>query len=170
LVLKSYGLPVARPPRYPFEPRSTAYLRPGDFWGIRTRRGGWYCCGRVLATDFGGVAPSRSIVVGLLDWCEPDAPTADAIAGALVLAYGLAHVKTIRETGGQVLGHRPLEADGGLDVLLGGRTLSQDWAWGYMMIEAYAHDHFGRHFPERPEPAVERPVPLRNRNTPENGP
>ena len=42
---------MARHPGFPFEPKSTAYVSPGDFWAIPTRRGGWYCCGRVLAID-----------------------------------------------------------------------------------------------------------------------
>jgi hypothetical protein len=44
-------------------------------------------------------------VVGLLDWCEPDPPTAESIANSAVLRYGNAHVKTVGETGGMLLGH-----------------------------------------------------------------
>jgi hypothetical protein len=31
-------------------------------------------------------------------------------------------------------------------------------SWGYKFIEDLAHDHFGRHLPEEPHPAVERPT------------
>ena len=65
-----------------------------------------------------------------------------------MLDYGWAHGKTIREAGGMLLGHRLLDEDGGLDVLLGGRSLSQEWAWGSMTIEQFAHSRFGRHFHE----------------------
>jgi hypothetical protein len=140
---------VKRRPPYPFEPKSTAYVRPGDFWAIPTRRGGWYCCGQILAIP--DPADSRSVVVGLLDWCEPHPPAAEAIAGAEVLRHGLAHIKTVRETGGTLLGNaEPPVVDGLADPNLG--------SWGYQFIEELAHDYFGRHFPERPVPALERPA------------
>jgi hypothetical protein len=114
----------------------------------------------VLATDVAEVTPSRSLIVGLLDWCEADPPTADAIGGSAVLTYGEAHIKTVRETGGMLLGHRPLDVDGGLDTLLGGRDLRACDVWGYKSIENYAHEYFGRHFPEHPARATDRPAPL----------
>ena len=150
---------MARHPGFPFAPRSTAYVRPGDFWAIPTRRGGWYCCGLVLANEVLDVSPRRSLIVGLIDWCGPEPPTSENIAGCSVLEYGIAHVKTIRETGGVLLGHRQLETDAGLDALLGRRSLYDCSVWGYRFIEGVAHEHFGRHFPEQPPYASERPVP-----------
>jgi hypothetical protein len=103
------------------------------------------------------------LTIGLLDWCEPTPPTRDNIAGARVLAYGGARIKTIGLTGGALLGRRALEADGGGRVLVGVPGEGSGWnepAWGYLAIEHRAHEHFGRHFPERPNPAVERPAPL----------
>ncbi|MFF5235524.1 hypothetical protein [Dactylosporangium sp. NPDC000521] len=97
--------------------------------------------------------------MGLLDWCGPEVPTADTIPGATVLAHGEAHIKTIRETGGLLLGHRPLDADD-LDTLLNGRDLHDCPVWGYQSIEDYAHEYFGRHFPERPNRATQLPAPL----------
>jgi hypothetical protein len=84
------------------------------------------------------------------------------IAGARVLEYGVAHVKTVRETGGVLLGHRPLEADG-LDQLLHDRDWSRVGVWGYRSIADKAHDHFGRHFAEDPPVAFEQPTPLQHR-------
>ena len=55
---------------------------------------------------------SRVFLAGLLDWVSDTAPTDAAIAGAAVLEQGFAHIKAIRETGGAVLGIRPLELDG----------------------------------------------------------
>lgn len=154
---------MPHPRIFPFEPRTTAHVRPGDFWAIPTRRGGWYCCGRVLATGVEGSRGRRTaLVVGLMDWCEPHPPTTDALAGAVVTGYGAAHIKTIRETGGPLLGHRPFEPDGGLDVLLAGRPIHDDLVtWGYASIEVEAHALFGRHFPGTPSVAAERPAPLR---------
>lgn len=143
----------------PFTPKSTAYVRAGDFWGIPLRRGGWYACGRVLRLGDSRV----DLTIGLLDWCEPTPPTTDNIAGARVLDYGSAHIKTIGLTGGALLGHRPLEADGGWPVLVGVPDEGRRWnepAWGYLEIEGRTHEYFGRHFPEHPIPASERPAPL----------
>ncbi|WP_213455471.1 hypothetical protein [Rhizomonospora bruguierae] len=151
---------MARHPGFPFEPRSTAYVSPGDFWAIPTRRGGWYCCGIVLAINVSEVAPSRSLIVGLLDWCGPRPPAVDTMTGATVLAHGEAHVKTIRATGAILLGHMLLDA-GGLDALLNGRVVRDCPVWGYKSIEDLAHEHFGRHFPERPTRATRLPAPLR---------
>lgn len=140
---------MKRHPGYPFEPKSITYVRPGDFWAIPTRRGGWYCCGQVL--EISDLTKSRSLIIGLLDWCEPDPPTAEAIAGAAVLSCGHAHVKTVRETGGMLLGH----ADPPTVAGIADPNLS---TWGFKLIEGLAHDHFGRHFPESPVLATERPA------------
>ena len=136
-------------PGYPFVPKTTTHVLAGDFWAISLRRGGWYACGQVLYVPEGRV----TLVVGLLDWCEPVPPTADAIAGAPVLDWNGAHVKTIELTGGPLLGHSLLDGGGGWALGYG--------AWGFLEIENRAHAHFGRHFPDAPSPAVERPQPLR---------
>ena len=135
-------------PGYPFVAKTTSHVRAGDFWAIPLRRGGWYACGQVLYVPEGRVM----LVVGLLDWCEPVPPTAEAIAGAAVLDWNGAHVKTIELTGGPLLGHSPL-AGGGWALGYG--------VWGYLEIENVAHARFGRHFPEAPNPAIEPPQPLR---------
>jgi len=144
---------------FPFTPTSTAHIRPGDFWAIPLRRGGWFACGRVLR-----VSGSRVLLtVGLLDWCEPVPPTSESIAGTAVLDVGSAHVKTIAMTGGGLVGHRSLDEDGGLSGLLGPDdpgTLEGEAVWGYLSIEDKAHNAFGRHFAEQPTPATVRPSGL----------
>lgn len=149
------------PRTFPVTPKSTAYIEAGDFWQIPLRRGGWHACGRVLR-----VWDSRVLLtIGLLDWCEPVPPTEDNIAGARGLDYGTAHVKTVGLTGGALLGHRPLDLDGGWPVVVGvpdrGPSLDEP-TWGYLVIADQAHSYFGRHFPEHPTPAVERPAPLQS--------
>jgi hypothetical protein len=39
---------VQKRPDYPSEPKSTAHVRAGEFWGIPLRLDGWYACDRVL--------------------------------------------------------------------------------------------------------------------------
>lgn len=46
-----------------------------------------------------------------MDWHADVPPTYEAIAGASCLDQGSAHIKAITETGGSILGHRPLELD-----------------------------------------------------------
>jgi len=96
----------------PFVPKSNAKLEPGHFWSIplSDRR---FACGRVLAIDRAATYGSRSsMIAGLLDWVGDAPPTGDAIAGRPLLESGHLHVRSIGETGGTVLGHRPLELDG----------------------------------------------------------
>jgi len=94
------------------------------------------------------------VVIGLLDWCEPSLPTVDSVTGAEVLEFGHAHIKSIELTGGPLLGNYPLQPGEGW--ALGGST------WGYLVIEERAQSYFGRHFPEDPNPAIERPAPLQS--------
>jgi hypothetical protein len=101
--------------RYPFEPRSTAYLEPGQFWGIPLSDGR-FACGRVLEVprSHDPLIPvsRRTFLAGLMDWVADTPPSDAAIAGAALYDQGFAHVLALRENGGVVLGARPLELDG----------------------------------------------------------
>jgi len=57
-------------------------------------------------------ANRRLFLAGLVDWVGVAPPDAESIAGAVLLDNGMAHVKTIQETGGQILGVRSLDLDG----------------------------------------------------------
>jgi hypothetical protein len=108
-VLRSVSM--VRPVVYPFEPKSTRSLTPGDYWAVPLTDGG-FACGRVLQLEGDHLpTPSRTFFGGLHDWLGEAAPTSDDIAGALFVDFGVMHIRTIVHTGGQVLGNRPLEAD-----------------------------------------------------------
>jgi hypothetical protein len=103
--------------------------------------------------------------MGLMDWCGPTTPTAGNLRGCKVLNYGAGHVKwSLTETGLPVLGnlgledydHWRAEAGAWADLEVGTMTLGGDG------LEPHAHAHFGRHFPEQPSPATERPTPLQD--------
>lgn len=100
---------------YPFEPRSTTHLEPGQFWAIPLSDGR-FACGRVLevprAPDPLIPVSRRVFLAAVLDWVDTALPTASSIAGADVLAQGFLHVKSIRTSGGVVLGVRALDDDG----------------------------------------------------------
>jgi hypothetical protein len=99
---------------YPLVPKSNAFLLPGQFWAIPLSDGR-YACGRVLEIDRDH--GTRWFLAGLMDWCGEEAPTAESISGRTILEQGEAHIRTILETGGEILGYRPMGTDG-LEPLL----------------------------------------------------
>lgn len=102
----------SRPLSYPFVPRSTRDLRPGQFWAVPLSDGR-FACGRVA--QLGGTqvpAPTRCFFAALQDWIGESPPTAEALAGGRILRWGVMHIRAITRTGGAILGERPLAADG----------------------------------------------------------
>jgi hypothetical protein len=96
---------------FPFMPKSTAYLQPGQFWQIPVDNGK-FACGRVVQFDYrNGKKDSRCFLAGLMNWLGNEPPSADSIAGYRVIEQGLVHIKTIVENGGAILGYRSLEED-----------------------------------------------------------
>jgi hypothetical protein len=153
---------------YPFRPKSTASLRVGQFWAVPFASGS-FGCGRVLQLN-GAQLPSKSRAFfgGLHNWRGSEPPTAEAIAGSRLLAFGVMHIRAIAQTGGDVLGERALESDGlelplllssqggeGTLVLRGAEPLrearKEEWGtlpvlgfWGYDFIQQLAQQHLHR--------------------------
>jgi hypothetical protein len=97
--------------KYPFIPKSTTHLTPGQFWAIPLHNHR-FACGRVIeVVSLNGKRDLRMFLAGLMDWCGELAPNDDAIAGLNTIEQGIAHIKTIVETGGRITGMRPLELD-----------------------------------------------------------
>jgi hypothetical protein len=112
---------------YPFVPRSNASLTPGQFWSIPLSDGR-FACGRVLAIDRQARYGAKTMFVGgILDWVGDSPPTADSIAGRRVLEIGKGHVRVIAESGGAILGERPLDADAVVDPA----TVNSYWGFRY---------------------------------------
>jgi hypothetical protein len=98
--------------KYPFEPRSTAHLQPGQFWAIHLDHGR-FACGRIVQLiERDGKRDSRIFLAGLSSWIGRSRPTTADLAGHSVIEQGQLHVKSIRESGAVILGYRPLELDG----------------------------------------------------------
>jgi hypothetical protein len=155
--------------KYPFIPKSTAYLKPGHFWSIPLDNGG-FACGRVveLAFDENGKQNSRIFLAGLMNWTDDKPPTSESIANCRFIEQGEVHIKTIRENNGEIIGFRSLEEDN-LEPLLflsesgGGpncylqkgleflRPATKEerklypalGGWGYKVIKILAEKHFG---------------------------
>jgi hypothetical protein len=166
---------------YPFVPKSTAHLEPGQFWSIPLDNGR-FGCGRVIQLCCKeGKRDTRAFLAGLLDWSGDEPPSSEAIAGRGTIDQGEVHIKTISENRGEVLGFRPLEADGiepWLFLSQGGWGHScwlqqgYEWlrpatlaefqthpvfsTWGYAVIKLLAEHHFGE-----PESSVLRPAAAR---------
>lgn len=147
---------------YPFVPKSTRNMVPGQFWSIPLP-GRHFACGRVLQLkEERGKRDSRIFLAGLLDWIGVAPPTSEAISGARLLAHGAAHIKTISANHGEILGCRELALDGLVVPLTlsehGGSTLQQGFrlvgtatpqqhetlgvfsVWGFHVIVALAED------------------------------
>jgi hypothetical protein len=97
---------------YPFKPKSSANLRLGDFWALPLA-GGKYGCGRVIALKpKTGIGSRSMLLAGLMNWIGSTPPTAEGLAGCTTLVQGQIHLRSIWETGGEILGNRPLAEDG----------------------------------------------------------
>lgn len=119
--------------RYPFEPRSTAHMRAGQFWDVPLSNGR-FACGRVLFTaSTPGVAaeyryaPRTAFVGGLLDWCGDELPTSDAIAGCGLIDIGSMHVVAIQDTASKIRGWRDLADDGLVGIRHAGAAFGGSW-------------------------------------------
>ena len=117
---------------YPLIPKTTAHLRPGQFWSI-PMADGRFGCGRVLRVDTGRPSGGRTrFIAAILDWVGDSPPSSEAIAGSPVLKVGNAHVRLISFGGGAILGERSLAADG----IEPPATVDTYWGDGYAVARA----------------------------------
>lgn len=129
---------------YPFTPKSNRSLRPGQFWAIPLATGR-YAAGRVMAVPAFGTKDRVGVVVGLIDWSGNREPTEQDLAGRPVLFQAKSRFEATANTGGQVIGIRPLALDNIVpinpdDFSVGSRNL----VWGWRTIQSRAEEAFGR--------------------------
>lgn len=83
------------------------------------------------------------VVVGLMDWLGQEPPTSEQIAGRPVLEQASSRFEAITNTGGEVLGIRPLDLDG---LVADDPGASHDGAvhrvWGWRVIANRAEKYF----------------------------
>jgi hypothetical protein len=90
--------------KYPFRPKSTSYIEQGQFWAVPFGDNK-FSAGVVLALkSSNGKTDSRAFLAGLFDWTGNAPPTKEDLIACSVLHKGFAHIKTITETGGEILG------------------------------------------------------------------
>lgn len=97
--------------RYPFVPKSSLSLRPGDFWGFKLKNETW-ACGRVLQLRLTGQGHRMWFFGALLEWNGKSKPTSELISNSSTFRQGTMHIDAIRRTGLHVVGNRPLDLDG----------------------------------------------------------
>ncbi|WP_443969602.1 Imm26 family immunity protein [Sphingobium sp. CR28] len=146
---------------YPYIPRSTAKLQPGDFWSIPLSDGS-YSCGLVLQLAPKDEAGSRVTFCGaLLNWHGEVRPSTPSLGAPSIVAQGIMHIMAITKTGGEIEGN--LEAERRPRALLwhdGGRRISEGynyvrpWSvadrevvpamefWSWSIISRRAETHF----------------------------
>ena len=89
---------------YPFVPKSTSYLEPGQYWQIPLSNG-THACGVVLARlQRDGKIESRAFYAGLLDWCGDSPPDEKTICECDFIKRGALHIKAICEVDAAILG------------------------------------------------------------------
>lgn len=133
---------------YPFTPKSTAYMKPGQFWGFQLSDSSW-ASGVVLSLrSMHGKEKrhSRLFLAGLVDWRGANAPTASDISGRAILVRGYAHIRLIHENGGSILGtvdsvsadQAELPRDDSLPT------------WGFRVIRIHAEKYLVKKEPNKP--------------------
>jgi hypothetical protein len=120
-------------PDYPFTPKSNRYLRPGQFWALPLSDGR-FGCGRVMAVPGFGPKDRTGFFAGLMDWIGAEPPTDDALAGGKVVLQAKTDFRAIANTGGAVLGLRPLELDQLMAVIPGYAVGAVHRVWGWETI------------------------------------
>jgi hypothetical protein len=133
---------MADGPSYPFEPRSNAYLQPGQFWAIPLSDGR-FAAGRVMAVPAFGPKDRTGVVIALMDWSGDQPPTSDDLAGHDALIQAKSRFDAISRTGGEILGIRPLGLDRieAIDPMESG-VGTKHLVWGALTIAKHANEHF----------------------------
>lgn len=124
-------------PTYPFIPRSTAHLVPGQFWSV-TLSNNRFAAGCVIAKLlWNGKIHTRLFLAGLLDWSGTAPPRAELLADVSVLEQGAAHIKAIVENG-------PVLDVARISALPQSPLVQTDdiHTWGYSVIRVLAEQRF----------------------------
>ncbi len=143
---------------YPFTPRSSQRLSPGDFWAVPLHDGR-FACGCVIELLPKGMPGTRvAFLGGLLDWVGKQEPVSTDIQRAHFIAQGVIPILSITSIGGRILGCRspapePWTTINGNKVQRG-FTYIRPWRpednahlpclswWSYDVIQVRANRHF----------------------------
>ncbi len=128
---------------FPFEPRSTAHLRQGQFWCFELSNG-QYVAGVVVARAISnGKANRRIFLAGLLDWHGKKPACPSELENSTVIGSGFAHIATIQNNGNSVIGELERHWEIPSEMEYFGLTADGPTLWGTAFIRALAEDRFG---------------------------
>jgi hypothetical protein len=128
---------------FPFEPKSTTYLRQGQYWCFQLSNGR-FACGAVLArTTLDGKLHRTMFLGGLLNWTGSSLPTPIEMKSVGMLQSGFMHVKAIQHNGREVLGELDEAFESLPEVEYTGLTVDGPSLWGVAYVRALAEHNFG---------------------------
>jgi hypothetical protein len=87
---------------FPFSPRSTAPLEPGDLIAVPGEASVWACL-QVVDVKREGPGSRTTFVVGVLPWRGQSPPTREAVAGLAATQQGLVPIELFTKGGLQVV-------------------------------------------------------------------
>jgi hypothetical protein len=92
-----------------------------------------------MAVPAFGSKDRTGFVAGVMNLVAPSPPTADDLVGRLVLVQAKTRFEAVSRTGGEILGHRPLDVDGLVavdphDYSVG--AVHRVWGWHTILDEA----------------------------------
>lgn len=126
-------------PEFPFVPKSSQRLVRGQFWSIPLadgRFGAGCVVGQRIAD---GIPSTRLFLAGVVRWIGASAPKASDLNDCDLLDVGFAHIKTIINSGGCILGAANLR----LDDYVPRVDASAIKTYGYGVPKLVIERHFG---------------------------
>jgi hypothetical protein len=124
---------------YPFRPKSTAHLKPGQYWSFKVE-GNRFVAGVVISLRRkDGTIDRRLFLAGLLDWCGDTVPQPHDLESKSIRERGFAHIKAIAENGGEILGEFSPCWDFPSEI----EPTDSISTWGYGVIRVYAQKYYG---------------------------
>lgn len=127
--------------KYPFIPKSTTYLEPGQIWPIFLSNGKC-ACGVVLAKlQRNGGIERRVFYAGLLGWSGDAPPDSLSIKDCLIIKKGALHIKAISTIGSEIVGRTDLQGLPGSPA----KYTDDIVTMGYNVLNVVAEGRFVKH-------------------------
>jgi hypothetical protein len=124
---------------FPFSPRSTASLEPGDLIAVPGEASEWACL-QVVDVKRQGPGARTTFVAGVLPWRGQSPPTRDSIRGLAASEHGLVPIELFTRAGLQVVDQAEVVStdlpSNFRDLQVG--TVHKVWGWQTAMRKALA--------------------------------
>ncbi len=146
--------------KYPFEPKSSTKLIPGDFWSIPLKNGSFGCGVVIEHLPNDKLGAKVGFLGGLLHWQGQYPPQVHDLSNSKFIAQGVMHIRAIKNSSKLIIGNT---AECGLiiepwlfingSIIQKGFTPIRNWTkednatiptlgyWGYDFIQTLANKH-----------------------------